>query len=154
MPVQRAVGDGRNAHHRGPHIPLREAEHGDLGVTAATGNGRVLFGARPAQVREHEGARRSDERLAGPGEPVTEGLHDGELRGDRAGDVPGPHLVVLEREVDDAVGVRGRLRQPVEIVEVTPVCRGAERGHGRRGLLGSCQAGDVVPGGDELGNDG
>jgi hypothetical protein len=62
-------------------------------------------------------------------------------------------LVVFEREVDDALGVRGRLSEPVEIIKVAPERRGAERGHGRRGGIGSRQAGDVVSGRDEFGDD-
>jgi hypothetical protein len=37
----------------------------------------------------------------------------------------------------DAVAGRGRLLDPVEIIEVTPAHRRAERGHGRRGRIGS-----------------
>ena len=55
--------------------------------------------------------------------------------------------------MDDAVGVRGRLGEPVEIGEVTAVHRRAIRGYGRRGRVGSREAYDVVPRGDEFGDD-
>ncbi len=56
--------------------------------------------------------------------------------------------------MDDAVGVRGRLGEPVEIVEVTAVHRGAARGNGRRGGVGPREADDVVSGGEQFGDDG
>ena len=62
-------------------------------------------------------------------------------------------MVVFEREVDDAVGVGGRLSEPVEIIKVTSVRRRAERGHGRGGGVGSRQADDVVSCRDEFGDD-
>ncbi len=52
-------------------------------------------------------------------------------------------------DVDDAVGVRGRLLEPVEILEAAATHRRAERGQGRRGRVRPGQAGDLVPGGDE-----
>ncbi len=57
------------------------------------------------------------------------------------------------RDVDDAVGVRGRLLEPVEILEAAATHLRAERGQGRRGRVRPRQAGDLVPGGDELGDD-
>ena len=81
-------------------------------------------------------------------------MQHGEVRGDRGGPVPGAHPLVVEREMDNAVGVRGRLGEPVEIGEVTAVYRRAERGHGGRGRIGSREACDVVPRGDEFGDDG
>ena len=57
------------------------------------------------------------------------------------------------RDVDDAVGVRGRLLEPVEILEAAATHLRAERGQGRRGRVRPGQAGDLVPGGDELGDD-
>jgi len=61
---------------------------------------------------------------------------------------------VVEREVDDAVGVRGRLPEPVEVSEVTPVDHGAERGYRRGGGVRPGQAGDLVSGGDQVRDDG
>jgi hypothetical protein len=57
------------------------------------------------------------------------------------------------RDVDDAVGVHGRRLEPVEILEVAATHLRAERGHRRRGRVRPGQAGDLVPGGDELGDD-
>ena len=57
------------------------------------------------------------------------------------------------RDVDDAVGVRGRLLEPVEVLEVAATHLRAERGQRRRGRVRPGQAGDLVPGGDELGDD-
>ena len=123
-------------------------------VGSAARAARVLLGARPAQARDRERARRPDQRLAGSRERVAEGVQDGEVGGDRGGPVAGAHPVVVEREVDHAVGIRGRLGQPVEVIKVTAVHGGAERGHGRGGLIGPREAGDVVSGGNEFGDDG
>ena len=56
-------------------------------------------------------------------------------------------------DVDDAVGVRGRLLEPVEILEAAATHLRAGRGQGRCGLVRPGQTGDLVSGGDELGDD-
>jgi hypothetical protein len=56
-------------------------------------------------------------------------------------------------DVDDAVGVRDRLLEPVEVLEVAATHRRAERGQGLCGCVRPGQTGDVVPGGDQLGDD-
>ena len=56
-------------------------------------------------------------------------------------------------DVDDAVGVCGRLLEPVEILEVAATHRRAERGQGLCGCVRPGQAGDVVPEGDQFGDD-
>jgi hypothetical protein len=61
---------------------------------------------------------------------------------------------VVEREMDDAVGIRGRGLQPADVGKVTAEHGGAKSGDGRGGRLGPGQAGDLVAGGDELGDDG
>lgn len=57
------------------------------------------------------------------------------------------------RDVDDAVGVRSGLLEPVEVLEVAAVDLRTERGQGRRGRVRPGQTGDLVPCGDEFGND-
>jgi hypothetical protein len=57
------------------------------------------------------------------------------------------------RDVDDTVGVGGRLLEPVEVLEVAATHLRAERGQRRRGGVRPGQAGDLVPGGNELGDD-
>jgi hypothetical protein len=81
-------------------------------------------------------------------------VHDRQVVRDRGGPLTGAHPVVVEREMDDAVGACGRGPQPVEVGEVTAEHGGAQRGHRRGGRVGPGQAGDLVPGGDELGDDG
>ena len=61
---------------------------------------------------------------------------------------------MVEREMDDAVGVGGRHGDPVEVIKVTPVRRRSERGHGRRGRVRSGETDDIVSGSAEFGNDG
>jgi hypothetical protein len=114
---------------------------------------RVLFRARPAQVRERECARRGDQRFAGSCERVTECVHGVELRGDRGGEVSGTHLLMFEREMDDTVAGCGRLFESVEIVQVSSAHRRAERGHGRCGGVRSREADDIMTGGDQFRND-
>ena len=57
------------------------------------------------------------------------------------------------RNVEDAVGIRSRLLEPVEILEVAAAHLRAERGQCRRCRVRSGQAGDLVPGGDKLTDD-
>src|ERR1700678_2942729 len=64
-----------------------------------------------------------------------------------------PYASMTGSSAADAVGVRGRLLEPVEILEVAAAHLRAERGHRRRGRVRPGQAGDLVPGGDELGDD-
>jgi hypothetical protein len=65
----------------------------------------------------------------------------------------GGKQVLPVRDVDDAVGVRGRLLEPVEILEVAATHLRTECGHRRRGRVRPGQAGDFMSGGDELGDD-
>src|SRR6185312_8679493 len=65
----------------------------------------------------------------------------------------GRKQVLPVREVDDAVRFRGRLLEPVEITEVATAYLRAERGQRRRGRVRAGQAGDLVPGSDELADD-
>ena len=129
--------------------------HEVLGVSAATraAGASCSVPVRP-RLSERERAGRPDQRLAGSGQCVADSVQYGEVPADGRGVVTGAHLLMVEREMDDAVGVRGRLGQVVQVIEVTPVHARAERGHGRRGGVGSRQAHDVVPGGDELRDDG
>ena len=55
--------------------------------------------------------------------------------------------------MDDAVGVRGRFFQPVKIFQAAATHCGTERGQGLSGGVRPGQAGDVVSGGDEFGDD-
>ncbi len=57
------------------------------------------------------------------------------------------------RDVDDAVGLRRRLFEPVEILQATAPHFGAECGHRFRGLVRPGQARNLVPGGYEFGDD-
>ena len=57
------------------------------------------------------------------------------------------------RDVDDTVGVRSPLHESFEILEVAVAHFRAERGYRRRRRVRPGQTGDLVPGGDELGDD-
>ena len=56
--------------------------------------------------------------------------------------------------MDDAVGTRGCGLHSAEVGKITAEHGGAQRGDGRSGRAGPGQAGDLVAGGDELGDDG
>ena len=94
-----------------------------------------------------------DQRLSGPRECLAVGEHDRQLRGGHGVHPAGGKQVLPVRDVDDAVGVRGRLLEPVEILKVAATHLRALRGQRRRGLVRPGQAGDLVPGGDEFGDD-
>ena len=57
------------------------------------------------------------------------------------------------RDVDDPIGVRSSCFESVEVLEVASAHLRAECGHRRRSRVRSGQAGDLVPGGDQLGDD-
>ena len=78
----------------------------------------------------------------------------GHVGGDRGLHVAGRHQVVLEGEVDDAVGVRRGLLQAVEVVEVAAPHLGAGRLELRGGLIGAGEADDLVARLEQLGDDG
>lgn len=110
-------------------VPLRrrasEAGHGEAG-------------------REHEGP-------VGPRERVADGLDRGPLG--VVGEL-GVGPVVLVGEVDHTVGRLRGLADLVEVVEVAEVDDRPEVLDDRCRCLGAGQAGHLVPGGDELGDDG
>src|SRR3546814_7864693 len=58
--------------------------------------------------------------------------HDRELRGGHGVDPAGRKQVLPVRHVDDAVGVRGRLLEHVEVLEIAAAYLRAECGQGRR----------------------
>src|SRR6185312_5625901 len=66
--------------------------------------------------------------------------NDRDFRGGHGVDPAGRKQVLPVCDVDDAVGVRGRLLEPVEILEAAATHVRAQRG-------------DLVPGGDELRDD-
>jgi hypothetical protein len=68
-------------------------------------------------------------------------------------DPAGEKQVLPVRDVDDAVGVHSRLLEPIEVLKVAAAHLRAERGQRRRGRVRPGQAGDLVPGSDELGDD-
>jgi hypothetical protein len=69
-------------------------------------------------------------------------------------DPAGEEQVLPVRDVDDTVGVRSCLLEPVEILKVAATHLRAERGQRRRGSVRPGQAGDLMPSGNELTDDG
>jgi hypothetical protein len=122
-------------------------------VLIADGKGRVLLGGRPAQLPGRAYAPRGDQRLSGSRECLAVREHDRELCGGHGVHAAKRKQVLPVRDVDDTVGVGGCLHEPFEVLEVTAAHLRATRGQRRRGGVRSGQAGDLVPGGDELGDD-
>ena len=162
--IGRAVRDGRNPYHPRPHSPLREADCGSFRdvtnpqgalVGVAAGKGRILLGGRPAQAfpPRRANAARHDQRLSGPRQCLAVGEHDVWLRGGHGVDPAGGKQVLPVRDVDDAVGLRRRCLEPIEIGNISATHLRAERGHRGRGHVRAGQASDFVPGGDEIGDD-
>ena len=81
-------------------------------------------------------------------------LGGGHVGVDRAHEVAGPHRLVLEGEMDDAVGLSGGGRQTVEVVEIAAADLGAHGGNGLGRSVGAGEADDLVAVVEKLGNDG
>ena len=116
---------------------------------------KVVLGARaglkePITLHNFYVPAGGDERFAGSRQCLAIREHDRNLRGGYGVQSAGRKQVLPVRDVDDSVGVRGRLLEPVEILEVAAAHLRAERGHRRGGRVRPGQAGDLVPGGDEL----
>jgi hypothetical protein len=140
-----------------PHAAAGQPDHEVLGLDPRAAGREIGLGARPAgdaREGEHERAGGGDERLARPVEHRGKRLDGGEVGRGRAGVVARPHQVVLEGEVDDAVGRSGGLAQPVEIVQVAApdLSAGGLERPGR--AVGARQPHDLMPGLQQLGHDG
>ena len=160
--VGRAVRDERKPHDRGPHSLLGEANYRSLHyvtspqgalVLVPAGKRRVVLGGRSAQVSRRADTARRDEWLSGSRKCLAVREHDRQLRGGHGVHPAGRKKVLPVRDVDDAIGVRGRFLESVEIFEAAATHRRAECGQGVCGCVRAGQAGDFVPGCDELGDD-
>ncbi len=115
----------------------------------------VLLGSGPAADpghRQHQGAAGIDEGLIGVGEGVAERFRRRHVGTDRALHVATLHQVVLESQVDDAVGLGRGLLQPVKVVERPSPHLGADRLELRGGVLGAGEADDLVARLEQLGD--
>ncbi|MFD0508638.1 hypothetical protein ACFQ0G_49190 [Streptomyces chiangmaiensis] len=95
---------------------FRECDHRVLGVDPRPRVDHERFGGGVFQPREGEqhGSRRGHQRLAGASERVSDRLDGAQIRCDRAVEVAGEHGVVLEGQVDDAVGRGGGRSEAVD----------------------------------------
>ena len=160
--IGRAVRDKGNPHDRRAHSPLSEVDYGGFHdvanpqgalVLIADGKGRVLLSGRAAHISGRANAPRRDQRLSGSRESLAVREHDRELRGGHGVHPAKRKQVLPVRDVDDTVRVRGRLHEPFKVLEVAAAHLRAERGDRRRSRVRPGQASDLVPGGDELGDD-
>jgi hypothetical protein len=109
--------------------------------------------ASPAQ-REHQRAARGHERLAGPLQRLAHRLGGGEVCRYCPQEVAGEQRVVLESEVDHAVGFLGGGAQAVEVVEVAAPDLGAEAVDRCSRLAGAGEPEHLVASREQLGDDG
>jgi hypothetical protein len=90
-----------------------------------------MFGEQPLEAGHGHGARRTraDEGLIRAGEGSAHRLDRTQVCRDGACHVARPHLVLLEREVDDAVCLADRRAQAIKVVEIAPPHLGTQRSH-------------------------
>ena len=99
-----------------------------------------------------EDAGGDHERLAGAGERLAERVDGCAVGVGGAGEVAGEGDVVLELEVDDAVGRGGGLAQRAEVVERPRARLGSLSLKGLGRGVGAGEPGDLVAGGDQFGD--
>jgi hypothetical protein len=142
------VGDRRDRDEDGAHAALGET--GDRARNGGAGVGvyrRVAMGVAGASQAD------PDEGLARAGQRVTECPHDGQVGGHRVGEIPGAHSLVVEGEVDDRVSAGRGLAQSVQVAQIAAAHPGAHGLYGSGRRLGPNEAGDLVSGLDQLGDD-
>ena len=137
---QRKQGGGRSA-------------PGGVGPNLGTGHEPVVLGGHPTG-RHPEHARGEHEGPVGVGQGRAHGLHGPPVGGRGGGEVAAEGDLVLEGQVDHAVGVRRRLGQTVRVVEVASLDDGAGRFQPLRRCLGAGQADHLVAGPQQFGHDG
>ena len=111
--------------------PVAGAADRDLAVPGGRGQPVPFGGDHSGREPEHaEDAGGDDERLAGASQGLAEGLDRRAVGTGGTGEIAGEGDVVLEREVNDAVGGGGGLAKGAEVVERPPADPGP------RGLQG------------------
>ena len=145
---------GQRAGVMGVGHPVVGAADRDLAVPVGRGQPVAFGGDGPGREPEHaEDAGGDNERLACAGQGLAEGLDRRAVGGGGAGEVAGEGDVVLEREVDDAVGGGGGLAQGAEVVERPPVDPGPRGPQGLGRGIGTGEPGDLVAGRGQLGDE-
>ncbi len=126
----------------------------DVAVAGVGGQAVALGGHGSGREAEHaEDAGSDDERLAAAGKGLAEGLDGCAVGAGGAGEIPGEGDVMLEREVDDAVGRARGVAEDVEVVERSRAHFGARGPQGLGRSAGAGEAGDDVAGGDQVGDE-
>ena len=124
-----------------------------LARISALGHEPVVLGGHPAGGQpEHAGGKH--EGSVGVGQCRPHGLDGSPVGGAGGGEVAAESDLVLEGQVDHAVGVGGRLGQAVGVVEVAPLDSGAGGFQLLRRCVGAGQADHLVAGAEQFGDDG
>ena len=124
-----------------------------LARTSGLGDEPVVLGGHPPGGQADH-ARGEHEGSVGVGQGGAHGLHGPPVGGPGGGEVAAEGHLVLEGQVDDPVGVGGRLGQALGVVEVAPLDGGAGGFQPLGGRVGAGQADHLVAGAEEFGDDG
>jgi len=151
--VEGAVHQRRQPNDRRPHPALGQRDGCVLRVDPRSTRHRVLFGPETSrrEEREQERSRGDHEGPVGADQRFAHCLDGAQICLGGSREVV---EVVPEGEVDDPVGCFRRGPQAVEVVEVASARRRAGSGYGGHSLVRASQAGDLVPGFEEFGDDG
>jgi hypothetical protein len=152
--VKRTVHCRRQPDHRRPYAAVSQRDDGVLRVDPRAGLARVVLGRGPAQPGDHQRSRRRDQRLPAAGQRVAHCREGAQVGLDGAAIVAGQHGLVLERQVDDSVGVGRGLHQAIGVVEISAQHFCASGGQLGGRLVRAGQADDGVSGFEKLGDDG
>jgi hypothetical protein len=137
------VGDRWQPHDGRPDTLGGRVDDEVLRVDAVAAGHGVVLGAWAVEAgpAEEQRARRTDERLVGAREHVDHCPHRCQVGLGRPRHVAGHHPVVVEGQVDDAIGGLGRGAQ---VVEVAADDIGTPLGEAGRGRVGAGQTRDRV----------
>lgn len=113
----------------------------------------VSLGRHPARG-EPENPRGDDEGSTGARERLAKGVDGAPVRIEAPVGIPRKGEVVLERQVDHAVGRRRGRGQDVEVVKAAPGNLGTSSGESSGRSIRPGQGDHLVAVADELGNDG
>ena len=155
--VKVAVDHRREPYDRGTHAPLCQRERVPLSVNPGTTLSLIVLGARSTRDsghRQHQGAAGGHEGLVGADQGLADRLDGRQVRVDRAHEVAGAHRLMLEGEVDHAVGLSSGGLETLDIVEVAAADLCTECGNGLSGPVGAGEADDLVAVGEQFGNGG
>ena len=127
--------------------PSTHGQHRSIGTDA------VVLGRQLAK-RKAKHARGNEERAVRSGQDITEGLDDLTISVGSAGEVARESRLVVEGQVNDAVGALCTGAKAVEIMQRTPMDFGSGRDERGSRRIGASEPDDLMAVGNEFGHDG